>query len=129
MFPKETRCTIVPFIDNMPLCLKAADIVICRAGAMTIAELAVAKSAAILIPSPNVADNHQLKNAKALCDQNAAILIEEDDLSYDLLESKIDHLAKNAGERKRMSKCIELFAKYDVEKEIINEIKSAVKSS
>ena len=127
MFTQNSRCKIVPFIYNMPQSLNAADIVICRAGAMTIAELAAAKSTAILIPSPNVADDHQLKNANALCEKHAAILVREDELNEAIIKSKIAHLVSNCEERKRMSKCIEIFAKRDVEKIILSELSSALK--
>lgn len=63
------------FIDRMDLAYAAADVVICRAGALTIAELCLLGKAAILVPSPNVAEDHQTKNAQALAERHAAILI------------------------------------------------------
>ena len=65
------------YIHDMPLRMAAADLVISRSGAMTISELALMKKAAILVPSPNVVDNHQYKNAKVLADAGAAVLLEE----------------------------------------------------
>lgn len=65
----------------MPECLAAADLVICRAGAITLSELQAQGKASILIPSPNVAENHQYHNAMALVSRNAAVIIEEKDLS------------------------------------------------
>ena len=68
---------ILPYIDDMDNVLMASDLVISRAGALSTAETMAAGKPSILIPSPNVAGNHQLYNAKALADRNAALLIEE----------------------------------------------------
>ena len=73
------------YINNMPECMAAADLVICRAGAITLSELQAQGKASILIPSPNVAENHQYHNAMALVRRNAAVLIEEKDLTGELL--------------------------------------------
>lgn len=73
------------YIDNMPDCLAAADLVICRAGAITLSELQVQGKASILIPSPNVAENHQYHNAMALVNRNAAAILEEKDLTGETL--------------------------------------------
>ena len=62
---------------------------------LTLSEISASRTAAILIPSPNVADNHQYKNAKALLDVNAARLIEEKDLSSEALVKEVDFLLKN----------------------------------
>ncbi len=71
------NCIIKEYIYDMPLWMAAADLVICRAGAMTLSELSMMQKAAILVPSPHVADNHQYRNAKALADRGAALLCEE----------------------------------------------------
>lgn len=80
------------YIDNMPDCLAAADLVICRAGAITLSELQVQGRASILIPSPNVAENHQFHNAMALVNRNAAAILEEKDLSGDTLRRLVEDL-------------------------------------
>jgi UDP-N-acetylglucosamine--N-acetylmuramyl-(pentapeptide) pyrophosphoryl-undecaprenol N-acetylglucosamine transferase len=66
------------FIDRMDLAYAAADVVICRAGALTISELCLAGKAAVLVPSPNVAEDHQTKNAQALVNNDAAVMMRED---------------------------------------------------
>jgi UDP-N-acetylglucosamine--N-acetylmuramyl-(pentapeptide) pyrophosphoryl-undecaprenol N-acetylglucosamine transferase len=76
----------------MPLKLRAADIVIARCGAMTLSEIAVCKVASILIPSPNVTDNHQYKNGVFLERQKAVIMIEEKDLTEEKLISELTKL-------------------------------------
>jgi len=80
------------YINNMPECLAAADLVICRAGAITLSELQVQGRASILIPSPNVAENHQYHNAMALVNRNAAVILEEKDLSGPALCEKVRKL-------------------------------------
>lgn len=87
-----SNCCAEDYIYDMPLQLAAADLVICRAGAMTISELACMKKAAILIPSPNVAENHQYLNAKVLADAGAAVLIEERELVEGTLSQTVDRL-------------------------------------
>lgn len=73
------------YIDDMPRCMAAADLVICRCGAMTLSELPAAGKPSILIPSPYVAENHQYHNAMALVNKGAAVCIEEKDLTGDSL--------------------------------------------
>ena len=80
------------YIDNMPECLAAADLVICRAGAITLSELQAQGRASILIPSPNVAENHQYHNAMALVNRGAARILEEKDLSGGALCAMVEEL-------------------------------------
>ena len=94
----------------MPKKLMAADIVICRSGAITLSELAVVGVSSILIPSPNVTDNHQYKNAKLISDAGACVMIEEGELTEELLFSKIKALINDKTERLTMAKEIKKFA-------------------
>ena len=80
------------YIDNMPECLAAADLVICRAGAITLSELQAQAKASILIPSPNVAENHQYHNAMALVSRDAARVLEDKDLSGESLCRLVEEL-------------------------------------
>ena len=89
-------------INDMATHLKAADIVICRCGAMTISEIIRMGKAAILIPSPNVTDNQQYENGLYLKEKNAAIMIEEKDLIKELLLEKIKMLINSQTERARL---------------------------
>ena len=86
---------IKDYIDDMDNYLMAADVVISRAGALSVAEMTVAGKASILIPSPNVTGNHQYFNAKAVSDKGGAILIEEKDFTPELLLAKVKELADN----------------------------------
>ena len=90
------------YIDDMAGCLAAADLVISRSGAITISELAAAGRASILIPSPNVVENHQYYNALELSRPGAAILIEEKDLTGDKLIRTVDELTQNPDTLKQM---------------------------
>jgi len=91
---------IVEYIYDMPSRMSAADLVVCRAGAITLAELAVLGKPAILIPSPYVADNHQYKNAKVIEAEGAAVVLEEKDLTPErLLKSIVTVLS----DKKRLS--------------------------
>ena len=90
------------YIDNMPDLLAAADLVISRAGALTLAELAAAGRAAVLIPSPNVAENHQYYNALELAEAGAAVVIEEKDLTGEMLIKTVDALLAEPGKLNAM---------------------------
>ena len=83
------------YINDMDRCMSAADLVICRAGASTISELQVMGKASILIPYPYAAENHQYYNAKDLADNNAAILIEEKDLTGEKLTALVSLMLRN----------------------------------
>ncbi len=83
------------YINDMPVCLAAADLVIARAGAITLSEIQVKGKPSILIPSPNVAENHQFHNAMSLVNQQAAVMIEEKDLTPEKLTEEIDKLASD----------------------------------
>ena len=110
------------YIYNMPVMMAAADIVICRAGAMTLSEVAAMRRAAIIVPSPNVTDDHQYKNAKQLADADAAIVIRESALTDKLMVETIDALIKNPARREKMAENISAFAADDVRRTIYFEI-------
>lgn len=91
------------YINDMDVCLAAADLVICRAGAITLSELQVCAKPAILIPSPYVAENHQFHNAMALKTVGAADIIEEKDLTGEALIEKVKDLLENEDKLAKMS--------------------------
>ena len=119
---------LLEYIYDMPVRMAAADIVISRAGAMTVSELSMMKKAAVLIPSPNVTDNHQYKNAKVLADAGAAILIEERELVGGRLVDEIASLCENSEGRRSMEEKIGNFANKDANRLIYNEIMKLIKS-
>ncbi|GAB3261975.1 UDP-N-acetylglucosamine--N-acetylmuramyl-(pentapeptide) pyrophosphoryl-undecaprenol N-acetylglucosamine transferase [Chitinimonas naiadis] len=84
-----------PFIDNMAQAYAEADLVICRAGALTVAELAAAGVASILVPFPHAVDDHQTGNATYLAEVGAAILIQQRELTAEWLAQRLQELNRN----------------------------------
>lgn len=107
------KSKLLSYIENMPLYMAAADMVTCRAGAMTISELALCGRCAILVPSPYVADDHQRKNAEVLAKNQAAFLLEESDLPSNNVEKMIFSLVFDEKKRELFEKNIKSFAKPD----------------
>ncbi len=102
-FGKGTNIEIREYIDNMDICLPASDLVISRAGASSIAELQALGKPSILIPSPNVAENHQFHNAMALAENGGAVLIEEKNLNGEILKNTVLELKNNPEKLKEIS--------------------------
>jgi UDP-N-acetylglucosamine--N-acetylmuramyl-(pentapeptide) pyrophosphoryl-undecaprenol N-acetylglucosamine transferase len=109
------------FIDEMNLAYGAADVIISRAGASSISELCIIGKPVIFIPSPNVAEDHQSKNAKSLVNKNAAILIEENNLDKDFRDS-FTQLIDNSKFQSELSSNIKKQAKINATRDIVNEI-------
>ena len=99
--------TILEYIYNMPTVMAAADIVISRAGSGSCNEIAASGTPCILIPSPNVTNNHQEKNARALSDNDAAILVLEKDCTAQKLMSEITGLMEDKDRFDRMRKALQ----------------------
>lgn len=100
---KSPRLRITEYINDMDVCLAAADLVVCRAGASTLAELEAAGKASILIPSPIVAGNHQFHNANVLGKAGAAIVIEQKNVTNDIMIKHIKELYENRQKLEEMS--------------------------
>jgi UDP-N-acetylglucosamine--N-acetylmuramyl-(pentapeptide) pyrophosphoryl-undecaprenol N-acetylglucosamine transferase len=92
------------FITDMSAAYAGADLVVCRAGATTLAELTVCKKPSILIPFPAAADNHQVRNAESLVEAGAAVMIEERDLNGEFLASEIRAILTSPERREAMSR-------------------------
>lgn len=101
-FTPGENLRVSEYIDNMPELLAAADLVISRSGALTLAELEAVGRASILIPSPNVAENHQYYNALELQQQGAAVVIEEKDLTGEKLIQTVQELLERPGKLQLM---------------------------
>lgn len=112
-----------PYIDNMPVCMAAADLVICRAGAITLSEIQAMGKPAILIPSPNVAENHQYHNAMALVNAGAAEIIEETELTGELLMKKADAMLLNPEKLNKISENSRKIAITDANERIYSVVK------
>lgn len=105
---RAKNLSLVSYIPEMSAKMQRADVVIARAGALTISELAAARCPAILVPSPNVTGDHQRKNAAALARVGAALVIEEQELDV-RLSSCVFELLENAEEKRRMARAIKSF--------------------
>ncbi len=92
------------FIPDMSAAYAETDLVVCRAGATTLAELTVCKKPAILVPFPFAADNHQVKNARSLVDAGAAVMIEEKDLTGEVLAHEIRRILQSPETRESMAR-------------------------
>lgn len=118
--------TVQDYIYDMPLQVAAADVIISRAGAMSLSEVARMGKACVVIPSPYVADNHQLKNAMAMADRSAALLVEEKDFSGGALPRAVLSLLDDADLRKKLQTNISSFAQEDANRRIFDLIVRAV---
>ncbi len=116
-----------PFLDEMELAYAAADLIVARAGALTISELCLIGKPAILVPSPYVAEDHQTKNAKALVDAGAAILIHNDEVAQKLFP-EIERLSSDIVLRKNMASRMTDQARPGASKEIARRIIQLIKA-
>ena len=103
-FAEGDSLVVKEYINNMPELLAAADLVISRAGALTLAELEAVGRAAVLIPSPNVAENHQYYNAMELQKAGAAVVIEEKDLTGEKLVQTVSEMLTQPGKLAEMGR-------------------------
>ncbi|MCB9195986.1 MAG: undecaprenyldiphospho-muramoylpentapeptide beta-N-acetylglucosaminyltransferase [Flavobacteriales bacterium] len=109
------------FISRMDLAYAAADVVISRAGALSVSELCLVKKPCVLVPSPNVAEDHQTKNAKSLVDKNAALLVKDVE-SQAKLVPEILSLLNNEAKMEELSMNIAALGKPNAAEEICNEV-------
>ena len=115
------------YIDNMDVCMAAADLVVGRAGASSLSEIEAMGKASILIPSPYVAENHQFHNAMALVNRNAARIIEEKDLTAESLSNMIDILLSSQEQLFEIEKNAKSLAVLDSRERIADIIISLAK--
>ena len=118
---------IVPYIYNMEEMMNVADLIVARAGAMTVTEIANLGKPSILIPLPNVSHNHQLYNAKVLEKVGAATIVLNDELTGEKLNSEIDNIVLNKEKMLNMGKDALKVSVSNVEEKIYNEIKRLVR--
>ncbi len=112
-FYSHKNLSINEYIYDMSVHQAAADVIICRAGAMTLSELAIRGRAAILIPSPYVTEDHQYKNAKLLADAGAAVVLRENEVDGKTLTNTVSELLSNPNKRRRMEESVKNFGKPD----------------
>ena len=112
---------VLAFIDRMELAYAAADVIISRAGASSVSELCVVGKPVIFIPSPNVAEDHQTKNARAIADKQAAILLRESELNEQFANT-FSKLIADEAQQEALSAHIKTLAQPNATKDIVNLI-------
>ena len=117
---------VVPYINNMSAAMAAADVVVSRAGAITVSEIAALAKPSILIPSPNVVRNHQEQNARELEKSNACVVITEDILTPDVLYDKIIEMTSDKERLADMSRNVKKFAVTDALERIYKLVKGMI---
>jgi UDP-N-acetylglucosamine--N-acetylmuramyl-(pentapeptide) pyrophosphoryl-undecaprenol N-acetylglucosamine transferase len=116
---------LVDFLQQMDLAYAAADVVVSRAGALSISELCVVAKPTVLVPSPNVAEDHQTKNAKALADVNAAMLV-KDLVARETLVDEVLKLIYDDQRCSEYSKNMKTLAKPNATTDIVNELEKLI---
>jgi len=117
----KVSSTVQAFFDNMAEQYGRADLVICRAGATTVAEITALGKPAIFIPFPFAADNHQVMNAGSLSDEGAAEMLIEKDLNGKVLSEKLNNYAAHPAELQNMSARAKQLGKPDAAKNIVDD--------
>jgi UDP-N-acetylglucosamine--N-acetylmuramyl-(pentapeptide) pyrophosphoryl-undecaprenol N-acetylglucosamine transferase len=113
---------VEPFLFEMHREMRTADLILCRAGATTLAELTAAGRAAILIPLPTATDDHQRRNAEALVRQGAARIVDQRDLTPARLAEEVLALAGDASGRERMAAAARQMARPDAARVIVDRV-------
>jgi UDP-N-acetylglucosamine--N-acetylmuramyl-(pentapeptide) pyrophosphoryl-undecaprenol N-acetylglucosamine transferase len=125
-FNDNENIQVLPFIDRMDLAYAAADVIISRAGASSVSELCLVGKPTLFIPSPNVAEDHQTKNANAIVNKKGALLIEESELDTQFT-STINSLLNDEELQKNLSENLLKLARPNATKDIVDEIVKLIK--
>ncbi|MEC3907085.1 undecaprenyldiphospho-muramoylpentapeptide beta-N-acetylglucosaminyltransferase [Tamlana sp. 2201CG12-4] len=128
IYNNTNNVQVYEFLNNMDFAYAAADIVISRAGASSVSELCIVGKPVIFIPSPNVAEDHQTKNAMAIVNNDAAMIIKEEDLDADF-ENKFSQLVASSERQKELGENIKKLALVDATNEIVDEVEKLLKES
>jgi len=119
---------VVPFINHMDFAYQAADLIVSRSGALSVSELSLVGKAVIFIPSPNVAEDHQTKNARAIAEQGAAVLLAEKDAEKDF-KSILSLLLESENERKKLGEALAKLGRPDATQRIVDEIEKLIRKA
>ena len=118
---KDKKIIIKDFINRMDLAYSVSDIIISRAGAIAISELCIISKPLILVPSPNVVDDHQTKNAKAISEKGGCVLIKDSDAKNTMLKTAFD-LFENKSKMESMTKSLSKLSSPNATQKIVNKI-------
>ena len=124
---KTETVQVHPFLNRMDLAYAAADIIISRAGALSVSELCLVGKPVIFIPSPNVSEDHQTKNALSISDKGAAILLREKDADTKF-EKTVLELLTATEKQKQLSENIKKLAKPNATKDIVDEVEKLIQT-
>ena len=124
----QENIQVHPFLNSMDLAYAAADVIISRAGALSVSELCLVGKPVIFIPSPNVAEDHQTKNALSISQKNAAILLREKD-AQEQFKDVLEKLLKDDVRQQELSTQISALAKPNATQEIVNEIEKLIRAN
>ncbi len=127
IYSNTQNVQVYEFLNNMDFAYAAADIVISRAGASSVSELCIVGKPVIFVPSPNVAEDHQTKNAMAIVNKDAALIIKEEELDVDF-ESKFSQLIASPEKQKELGKNIKKLALVNATNQIVDEVEKLLKS-
>lgn len=122
----QSSIMLKEFISDMALVYSAADVIVSRAGAIAISELAVAKKPVLLVPFPFAAEDHQTKNALTLVEKNAARMVKDSEMK-DKFWNTLSEICESENLRKEMSTNLEFFAKPKAAEGIVDEIFKVIK--
>jgi UDP-N-acetylglucosamine--N-acetylmuramyl-(pentapeptide) pyrophosphoryl-undecaprenol N-acetylglucosamine transferase len=121
----KRRLRVTDFLKEMDLAYAAADVVISRSGALAVSELCIASKPCILVPSPNVAEDHQTKNAMALVEKDAAVMVYDRDARSKLVDEALK-LLFDEHRAKKLSESISALARPYATEDIVNEIEKLI---
>ncbi|GAA4886560.1 undecaprenyldiphospho-muramoylpentapeptide beta-N-acetylglucosaminyltransferase [Flaviramulus aquimarinus] len=127
IYNNTNNVQVFEFLNNMDYAYAAADMVISRAGASSVSELCIVGKPVIFIPSPNVAEDHQTKNAMAIVENHAALLIKEEDLEADF-ENNFLQLVASPEKQKELGQNIKKIALINATKDIVDEVEKLLES-
>ncbi len=126
-FKNNSNLMVCPYFDEMVYPLKASDIVIARAGSLSLTEIIQCHLASILIPYPYAAQDHQRKNAKEMCDKGIALYLEDADCTGETLLEKVKEIFNNNEKLSLMCEKTKELAKTNPTEEIVKQLKSTIK--
>ncbi|WP_438710116.1 undecaprenyldiphospho-muramoylpentapeptide beta-N-acetylglucosaminyltransferase [Aquimarina muelleri] len=127
-YTNQKNVQVYQFLDTMDLAYASADVIISRAGASSVSELCIVAKPTLFIPSPNVAEDHQTKNAKAIVDKDGALMLKESELE-DKFQRTISELLESEELQNKLSKAIKKLALPNATLDIVDEIEELIKNT
>jgi UDP-N-acetylglucosamine--N-acetylmuramyl-(pentapeptide) pyrophosphoryl-undecaprenol N-acetylglucosamine transferase len=127
--PAPIPVRLYPYLEAIEKAYAIADIAVCRAGAMTIAELTACGVAAILVPYPHATRDHQTHNARGLLDRDAALVIADHELTPETLTARIESLVRDEARLRRLARNARAFARVDAAQRIARSMEQLVHAS